>query len=140
MALGPDKLGCDVVVAHDGLEALDCLYRRGSFRTGAAGRPAFVLLDLQLPNVDGLEVLRQIRADRRLKNLPVVIFTSSREPDVINRSYELGANAYVIKPLEKYTETLMHIGMFWGAENAPPTEAVPLEVDRPKPPQLAAAI
>ncbi len=140
LALGPDKSGYDVVVAHDGLEALDCLYRRGSFRTDAAGRPAFILLDLDLPKVDGLEVLQQIRADRRLKNLPVVIFTSSREPDVINRSYELGANAYVFKPVEKYTETLNRIGAFWGAENRPPTEAVPLEVGAPEPPQLATAV
>jgi CheY-like chemotaxis protein len=91
-ALTRPQTPADVILAHDGAEALDCLYRRGGFQR-LEGSPALVLLDLKMPKVDGLEVLRRIKADNRLKKIPVVIFTSSRE-ESDSSSYELGANAW----------------------------------------------
>lgn len=139
LALAPEKLACDVIVARDGVEALDCIRRRGNFRTRAEGNPALVLLDLKMPKVDGLEVLRQIKSDARLKNIPVVMFTSSREPADVRRSYLLGANAYVVKPVDfrKFSATLACIGRFWTMLNERPPEAASNERTARDLPQLA---
>lgn len=124
LALAPEELECEVIVAHDGLEALDCLHQRGEFQMRTAGDPLFVLLDLKMPRLDGFEVLRQIKADERFKCIPVVMFTSSREASDVRRSYQLGANAYVVKPVEfgKFQAALERVGRFWTAVNELPSE------------------
>ena len=112
-----------VMVAHDGVEAIDCLYRRGQFESRAAlGNPAVVLLDLKMPRMDGLEVLRVIKDDAKLKAIPVVTFTSSRELTDVEQCYHLGANAYVVKPVEfsEFMSVLKEIRTFWLAINEPP--------------------
>lgn len=107
---------------HDGAEALDYLYRRGAFAAREPGQPAVVLLDLKMPRVDGLEVLRQVKGDAALKRIPVVVMTSSREEQDLVRSYELGVNAYVVKPMKfgDFAEAVKQIGMFWALINEPP--------------------
>jgi two-component system response regulator len=104
----------DVVVVRDGADALDFLFGT-SKREGQAPLPSVVLLDLKLPKVDGLEVLRRIRADERTKFLPVVVLTSSKEDEDVLRSYSLGANAYVRKPVEfaAFAEAAKTLGLFW---------------------------
>ena len=125
-ALEEHNLANEVVVARDGAEALDYLYRRGNFAGHANGLPVVVLLDLKMPKVDGLEVLRQMRADPGIKHVPVVMLTSSREEQDLIRSYELGVNAYVVKPVDfqKFVESVKQIGMFWAIINEPPPGAV----------------
>jgi CheY-like chemotaxis protein len=127
-ALAANQQGEQVVVAHDGVEAIDCLYRRGQFQSRAApGHPAVVLLDLKMPRMDGLEVLRQIKDDDRLRAIPVVTFTSSREQSDVELSYHLGANAYVVKPVEfsEFISVLNEIRTFWLAVNEPPPDEAP---------------
>ena len=121
-ALAEHNLANEVVVARDGAEALDYLHGRGRFAGHANGLPVVVLLDLKMPKVDGLEVLRQIRSDPTLKAIPVVMLTSSREEQDLIRSYELGANAYVVKPVdfEKFVASIKQIGCFWAIINEPP--------------------
>jgi len=116
------NLATEVVVARDGAEALDYLFRRGKFATRGEGTPCVVLLDIKMPKVSGLEVLKQIRADTQLRWLPVVMLTSSRAERDIIESYELGANAYVVKPVDfaKYVETIKEIGKFWAVRNETP--------------------
>ena len=140
LALAPGTLACEVIVARDGVEALDCLRRRGEFLTRAEGHPALVLLDLKMPRVDGLEVLRQIKSDTRLKDIPVVMFTSSREPADVIRSYQLGANAYIVKPVDfqKFNEVLEGIGRFWIRLNELPFAAAPSQKTAREVPQLTA--
>ena len=140
LALAPEKLACEVIVARDGVEAMDCLRRRGELLTRAEGHPALVLLDLKMPRVDGLEVLRQIKSDARLKHIPVVMFTSSREQADVIRSYQLGANAYVVKPVDfqKFNETLAGIGRFWMMLNELPPEAASNQKAARDVPQLTA--
>lgn len=106
----------EVIVAHDGLEALDYLFSRGAH----AGRdpeamPHVVLLDLKLPKLDGLEVLRALRADHRTKLLPVVVLTSSKEDQDLIQSYSLGANSYVQKPVDfaQFVEAVRYLGLYW---------------------------
>ena len=121
-ALDEHNLANEVVVARDGAEALDYLYGRGEFAGHANGLPVVVLLDLKMPKVDGLEVLRIMRDDSTLKHVPVVMVTSSREEQDLVRSYELGVNAYVVKPVDfqKFVESVKQIGMFWAVINEPP--------------------
>jgi CheY-like chemotaxis protein len=121
-ALEEHNLANEVVVARDGAEALDYIYGRGKFAGHANGLPVVVLLDLKMPKVDGLEVLRTIRNDPGLKHLPVVMLTSSREEQDLIRSYELGVNAYVVKPVDfqKFVESVKQIGAFWAVINEPP--------------------
>lgn len=128
-ALAENNLANEVVVARDGEEALDYLFRRGRFALRAAGNPAVVLLDLKMPRVDGLEVLRQIKADESLKSLPVVMLTSSREERDLIESYRLGINAYVVKPVgfEQFVDAVRQIGAFWALLN----ERAPGSVPRP---------
>ena len=99
-ALGEYKLANEVIVVRDGAEALDYLHTKGNYRSRIRENPAVVLLDLKLPKVDGLEVLREIRSDERLKLIPVVVLTSSREDRDMVASYKLGVNAYVVKPVD----------------------------------------
>jgi len=115
-ALNRNLIANDVVVAHDGEEALDFIFGRGAW----AGRdpsdlPALILLDLNLPVLDGLGVLRQIRADERTRRAPVVILTSSSEQRDLVRSYDLGANSYVRKPVEfeEFVEAVRQLGVYW---------------------------
>lgn len=127
-ALTDLKLANEVVVARDGVEALDYLYRRGPYDGRSGENPVVVLLDLKMPRVDGLQVLREIKGDEALKTTPVVMLTSSREERDLVESYRLGANAYVVKPVdfEKFTEAVRELGVFWALINeSPPRGASP---------------
>ena len=121
-ALEENKLANEVVHVRDGAEALDYLYRRGLFASRTDGQPALMLLDLKLPKVDGLEVLRQIKGDTALKMLPVVMMTSSRQEQDLVRSYELGANAYVVKPMkfQDFVDAVKQVSGFWAVLNEVP--------------------
>jgi CheY-like chemotaxis protein len=121
-ALAENHLANEVVVVRDGAEALDYLHRRGVFKLRTEGHPAVVLLDLKLPKVDGLEVLEQVKTDPALKTVPVVMLTSSREEQDLVRSYNLGANAYVVKPMEfhEFVNAIKEVGLFWAIVNQPP--------------------
>ena len=120
-ALDEYNLANEVVVVRDGAEALDYLYQRGKFAGRPAGPPVVVMLDLKMPRVDGLEVLRQMKGDPELKRIPVVMITSSREEQDLVRSYELGVNAYVVKPVDfqKFVESIKQVGFFWAVINEP---------------------
>jgi DNA-binding response OmpR family regulator len=122
MALQDYNLTNDVVVTRDGQEALDYLYCRGQFHTRPSENPAVILLDLKLPKVDGLEVLKQIRSDERLEMTPVVVLTSSREEKDMVKSYKLGVNAYVVKPVDfhEFVNAVKELGVFWALINEPP--------------------
>ena len=126
-ALAENHLANEVVVARDGEEALDYLYRRGMFKLRELGQPAVVLLDLKLPKVDGLEVLAQLKADPALKVVAVVMLTSSHEERDLVRSYNLGVNAYVVKPVDfpEFVEAVKEVGLFWAVINEPPPGSVP---------------
>jgi CheY-like chemotaxis protein len=121
-ALGESNLANEVVVARDGEQALDYLYCRGEFSTRVNDNPAVMLLDLKLPKIDGLEVLRQIKSDERLKLIPVVVLTSSHEEKDLVRSYRLGVNAYVVKPVDfhEFLNAIKELGVFWALINQPP--------------------
>jgi CheY-like chemotaxis protein len=121
-ALGEYNLANEVVVARDGEEALDYLYRRGSFKERANESPAVLLLDLKLPKIDGLEVLQQIKSDENLKMIPVVVLTSSREEKDMVASYKYGVNAYVVKPVDfhEFVNAIKELGIFWAVINEPP--------------------
>jgi CheY-like chemotaxis protein len=125
-ALAEHNLANEVVVTRDGEEALDYLLRRDRYRLRADGNPAVVLLDLKMPKVDGLEVLRAIKSDDRLKTIPVVMLTSSREESDLIRSYALGVNAYVVKPVDfqAFVEAVKQVGVFWAVHNEPPPGGV----------------
>jgi CheY-like chemotaxis protein len=122
-ALGEYNLANEVEVVRDGEQALDFLYCRGNYGTRARENPAVLLLDLKLPKVNGLEVLQQIRSDAKLKLMPVVVLTSSREEKDMLGSYELGVNAYVVKPVDfhEFVNAIKELGIFWAIINeAPP--------------------
>lgn len=121
-ALAENNLGNAVVVVGDGAEALDYLYRRGAYQDREDGNPAVILLDLKMPKIDGLKVLRQIKRDEALRNVPVVILTSSREESDLVESYQLGVNAYVVKPLDfaQFVYAVKQLGLFWAVINEPP--------------------
>jgi CheY-like chemotaxis protein len=125
-ALAAHHLANEVVTLRDGAEALDYLYRRGEFAGRANGQPAVILLDLKMPKVDGLEVLRQIKGDPQLKVIPVVVMTSSREEQDLVSSYRLGVNAYMVKPVnfQEFVEAVKRLGAFWGIVNEPPAGSV----------------
>jgi len=125
-ALAENKLANAVVVTRDGAEGLDYLYRRGQFKSRAEGNPAVILLDLKMPKVDGLEVLRLIKSDMELKAIPVVMLTSSREEKDLVASYHLGVNAYVVKPVnfQEFADAVKELGVFWAIVNEPPPTGV----------------
>lgn len=113
-----------VVHVRDGVEALDFLYQRRQFEKREPGNPTVVLLDLKMPRVDGLEVLRQVKTDGHLKSTPIVMLTSSQDERDLRESYQLGANAYVVKPVEfrRFASMLQQIERFWLEINHPPPD------------------
>ena len=121
-ALEKSQLANDIVICRDGADALDYLYRRGAYATRDARDPAVVLLDLKLPKVDGLEVLAKIKGDPDTRGIPVVMLTSSREETDVVRSYNLGVNAFVVKPVafDEFFAAIKDIGVFWALLNEPP--------------------
>lgn len=129
-AFASSHLANEVLHLKDGAQALDFLFRRGSFAHEVGGLPAVVLLDLKMPRVDGMEVLRQLKTDAVLRSIPVVIMTSSREEQDLAKSYKLGVNAYVVKPVqfENLVEAVQQVGAFWAVLNEPP----PISVGAPQ--------
>lgn len=125
-ALEDYNLANEVVVTRDGAEALDYLYCRGEFDSRSNENPAVILLDLKLPKIDGLEVLQRIRSDERLKMIPVVVLTSSHEEKDMVRSYQLGVNAYVVKPVDfhEFVNAVKELGVFWAVINEPPPGSI----------------
>jgi DNA-binding response OmpR family regulator len=121
-ALAEHHLANDVVHLRDGADALDYLFRREQSADRPERHPALVLLDLKMPRVDGMEVLRQMKGSADLKTIPVVVMTSSREEGDLIRSYELGVNAYVVKPVkfQDFVEAVRAVGSFWAIVNEPP--------------------
>jgi CheY-like chemotaxis protein len=123
-ALEEHHLADKVAAVGDGEEALDYLYRRGEFITRADGNPILVLLDLKMPKVNGLEVLKIIKADEQLKIIPVVVLSSSRETRDLVECYKHGVNAYVVKPVyfAEFRKAIKHLANFWAAVNEPPPQ------------------
>jgi len=122
-ALKKANIGNPLLWVKDGAEALDFLHHRGRFAGRARARPRLVLLDLKMPKVDGIEVLRDIRATPALQTLPVVILTSSSEESDVVRSYALGVNSYIVKPVEsqRVFEEIARLGYYWLIMNRPPS-------------------
>lgn len=129
VALERSQLANQVVVTRDGVDAIDYLSGRGIWLGRPAGHPAVILLDLKLPKIDGLEVLEHIRRTPELKSIPVVMLTSSREEQDLARSYELGVNAYVVKPVvfKEFVDAISELGMFWAVLNEPPPGSARVE-------------
>ncbi len=121
-ALQENHLANEVVVVRDGSEALDYLYRRNAFASRPGGNPALMLLDLKMPKVDGIEVLRQVKSDPAVRTIPIVVLTSSREEQDLVRSYDFGVNAYVVKPVDfpEFVHAVRLLGGFWAVLNEPP--------------------
>ncbi|MFH1985629.1 MAG: response regulator [Pseudomonadota bacterium] len=125
-ALSEHNLANGVAIARDGVEALDYLYRRGIFAQRPPGNPVVILLDLKMPRMDGVQVLRQLKADEQTRSIPVVILTSSRETFDLQECYQLGVNAYVVKPVRfvEFIEAVKEIGMFWVLLNETPPDSL----------------
>ena len=122
-ALADHNLANNVIVVRDGVETLEYLRCEGKYKQRKSGNPAVLLLDIKMPRMDGIEVLKTIRGDDKLKTLPVVMLTSSREEQDMVRSYALGVNAYVVKPVDfkEFIEAVKQVGVFWAVINeAPP--------------------
>ena len=122
LSLGELKLANDIVVVRDGVEGPDYLYKRGRFATREGGQPLFMMLDLNMPRMGGIDMLVEMRRDDSLRTLPVVIMTSSREDPDLRRCYDLGINAYVVKPVDfdQFSRTVTSLGIFWALINEPP--------------------
>jgi len=125
-ALEEYNLANEVIVARDGEEALEYLYSRGKFKTRSSGNPAVMLLDLKLPKVDGLEVLKQVKSEEKLRMIPIVVLTSSKEEKDMVASYKLGVSAYVVKPVDfhEFVNAIKELGVFWAVINEPPPGSV----------------
>lgn len=121
-ALRDNHVVNEIVVTRDGAETLDYLFRRNRYADRTGERPALLLLDLKMPKVDGIEVLRQIKSHPVLKAIPIVVLTSSREEQDVVRSYDYGVNAYVVKPVDfhEFIEAVKGLGTFWAMINEPP--------------------
>jgi CheY-like chemotaxis protein len=121
-ALRTNHVANEVIVVRDGAEALDYLYGRNQFAGRPLDNPGLILLDLKMPKVDGVEVLRQVKSDPHLRAIPIVMLTSSREEHDVIRSYNLGVNAYVVKPVvfKEFMEAVKALGQFWAVVNEPP--------------------
>jgi CheY-like chemotaxis protein len=121
-ALSGNNIINEISVVRDGAAALDYLYERGKYEGREPGNPALILLDIKLPKLDGLEVLENIKRDARTRTIPVVMLTSSREEQDLVKSYDLGVNAYVVKPVEfsGFVQAVREIGLFWAVLNQPP--------------------
>jgi CheY-like chemotaxis protein len=122
IALERARLANPVISVRDGAEALDYLRRQGQWANRADENPAVMLLDKKLPKIDGHEVLKEVRADENLRRIPVVMLTSSREEKDLLRSYDLGVNAYVVKPVsfDDFMDAISDLGIFWAVLNEPP--------------------
>jgi len=120
-ALAEKNLANEVAVAEDGVEALDYLYKRGKFEN-VGGPPTVILLDIKMPKMNGIEVLKHIRSDPKLKLIPVVMVTSSREEKDLIESYRLGANSYIVKPVDivQFFDAIKALGQYWAVINQPP--------------------
>jgi CheY-like chemotaxis protein len=127
-ALEQHNLANEVETVKDGAEALDYVYRRGKYASRPDNNPVVVLLDLKMPKVDGLEVLRTMKRDERLRAIPIVVLTSSREERDLVVSYNLGANAYVVKPVnfQDFVSAVKELGVFWAMINEPPPASMPV--------------
>jgi CheY-like chemotaxis protein len=125
-ALQDYNLTNEVVIARDGEEALDYLFCRGAYQMRTSENPAVLLLDLKLPKIDGLEVLQRIKSEEKLRMIPVVVLTSSREERDMVASYKLGVNAYVVKPVDfhEFVNAIKELGVFWAIINEPPLGSV----------------
>jgi len=123
-AMAENSLANLIFVVKDGVEALEYLRCQGKYKLRKAGNPALVLLDIKMPRMDGIELLRNIRSDPALKKIPVVVLTSSREENDLINTYELGVNAYVVKPVDfkQFIEAVKQIGSFWAVLNELPPE------------------
>ncbi|MCE4226222.1 response regulator [Methylobacterium sp. C25] len=121
-ALEAGQLANDIVICRDGAEALDFVYRRGPHEKREAQDPAVILLDLKLPKIDGLEVLAALKKDPQTRAIPIVMLTSSREETDVVRSYDLGVNAFVVKPVgfDEFFAAIKELGVFWAVLNEPP--------------------
>ena len=119
-------LANEVVVVRDGAEALDYLHARGKYEARADGNPAVILLDLKMPRMDGLEVLTEVKSNNQLRSIPVVMLTSSAQESDLVRSYRLGVNAYVVKPVnyQEFINAIKQVGAFWAVVNEPPPEGI----------------
>lgn len=122
LALAKSNLANDVITVRDGKEALDYLFRQGDYADRPQGNPAVVLLDLKLPKLDGIQVLERLKAEPSLQRVPVVMLTTSREEKDLIKSYQLGVNAYVVKPVsfKEFIEAIQELGIFWAVVNEPP--------------------
>lgn len=122
MALAEYDLAAKVEVIHNGAEVLDYLYRRGKFEARESNNPIVVMLDLKMPKVSGLEVLKIIKSDEQLRTIPVVVLSSSRQTSDLIDCYKHGVNAYVVKPMDfaEFVETVKRLGIFWAITNEPP--------------------
>jgi CheY-like chemotaxis protein len=125
-ALSEYNLANEIAIARDGAEALDYLYRRGAFAQRPPGSPVVILLDLKMPKLDRVEVLRQLKADEQMRLIPIVILTSSRESRDLEECYRLGVNAYVVKPVRftGFVEAVKQLGVLWALINEPPPGSV----------------
>ncbi len=121
-ALQESRLSNEVHAVRDGAEALDYMYYRNKYTDRAEGVPCVILLDLKMPRVDGIEVLRTLKSDDNLRHVPIVMLTSSREERDLVLSYDLGVNAFVVKPVDftQFVQAIRNLGMFWAIINEPP--------------------
>lgn len=126
VALERARLANEVITLRDGEEAIDYLYCKGQWEGRDKGNPAVILLDIKLPKLNGLEVLQQIKSDPELRQIPVVMLTSSREEPDLQRSYQLGVNAYVVKPVsfDAFVRAVQDLGGFWAVLNEPPPGSI----------------
>ncbi len=129
LALERSNLANEVVTVRDGAEAIDYLFRQGEYQSRPEGNPAVVLLDLKLPKIDGIEVLQRVRSVDHLRSIPVVMLTTSREEKDLVRSYKLGVNAYVVKPIafDEFISAIQDLGVFWAVLNEPPPGSLKFE-------------